>query len=36
MTAEDLPTIHGTNERIAVENYLVMIRFYVQFLRNAG
>ena len=36
LTAEDLPTIHGTNERIAVENYLVMIRFYVQFLRNAG
>jgi carboxypeptidase PM20D1 len=32
----DLPTIHGTNERIAVDNYLNMVRFYVQLLRNAG
>jgi len=31
---EDLPTIHGTDERIAVDNYLGMIRFYVQLLRN--
>src|SRR5689334_8680581 len=36
LTPEDLPTIHGTDERIGIENYLVMIRFYVQFLRNAG
>jgi len=36
LTAEDLPTIHGTNERIAVENYLRMIRFYVQLLRHSG
>jgi carboxypeptidase PM20D1 len=34
LKAEDLPTIHGTNERIAVENYLGMIRFYAQLLRN--
>jgi carboxypeptidase PM20D1 len=32
----DLPTIHGTNERIAVDHYLDMVRFYVQLLRNAG
>lgn len=34
LSPEDLPTIHGTNERIAVENYLGMIRFYMQLLRN--
>jgi len=34
LTAEDLATIHGTNERIAVDNYLDMIRFYVRLLRN--
>jgi carboxypeptidase PM20D1 len=32
----DLPTIHGTDERIGVDNYLTMVRFYVQLLRNAG
>lgn len=31
---EDLPTLHGTNERIGVAGYLGMIRFYVQLLRN--
>ncbi|MGQ0586736.1 MAG: M20 family peptidase [Gammaproteobacteria bacterium] len=36
ITAEDLPTIHGTNERIGVENYLRMVRFYVQLLRNTA
>ena len=36
LTAGDLPTIHGTNERIDVENYLRMIRFYVQLLRNSA
>lgn len=36
ITPEDLPTIHGTDERIGVDNYLGMIRFYVQLLRNAG
>ena len=30
----DLPTVHGTNERIAIEDYLRMIRFYVLLLRN--
>ena len=33
---EDLPRIHGTDERIAVDNYLEIIRFYVQFLRNTA
>jgi carboxypeptidase PM20D1 len=36
ITPEDLPTIHGTDERIGVGNYLGMVRFYVQLLRNAG
>ena len=34
LTAADLPTVHGTNERIAVDNYLGMIRFYVRLLQN--
>jgi carboxypeptidase PM20D1 len=32
----ELPSIHGTDERIGVDNYLGMVRFYVQLLRNAG
>jgi len=34
LNAADLPTIHGTDERIAVENYLRMVRFYVRLLQN--
>ena len=33
---DDLDRLHGTNERIAIENYAEIIRFYVQFLRNAA
>ncbi|MBS0342187.1 MAG: M20 family peptidase [Proteobacteria bacterium] len=33
---EDLPRFHGTNERISVDNYVEMIQFYQQLLRNAG
>ncbi len=33
---EDLKRIHGTDERIAVDNYLEIIRFYIQLLRNVG
>jgi len=36
LTAEDLPRIHGTNERIAVENYAEIIRFYAQLMRNTA
>ncbi len=32
---EDLMRIHGTDERIAVDNYLEIIRFYTQLLRNS-
>jgi len=34
--AEDLPRFHGTNERISIDNYVEMIQFYHQLLRNAG
>lgn len=33
---EDLPRFHGTNERISIDNYVEMIQFYHQLLRNAG
>ncbi len=33
--ADDLKRIHGTNERIAIDNYCDVVRFYVQFLRNS-
>lgn len=32
----DFARIHGRDERIAIEDYLTAIRFYVQFLQNAG
>lgn len=36
LNAQDLPSIHGTDERIAVDNYLRMVRFYVRLLQNLG
>jgi carboxypeptidase PM20D1 len=36
MTTGDLQRIHGTNERIAVDSYAVMIKFYARLLRNAA
>jgi len=33
---DDTPRIHGTNERISLENYGEVIRFYTQFLINAA
>ncbi len=35
MAPDDLKRVHGTNERISVENYQEAVRFYVQFLRNS-
>jgi len=35
LTPKDRGLIHGTNERIAVDDYRTMVRFYVQLLRNA-
>ena len=31
---EDLKRIHGTNERVGIENYGEIVRFYAQLLRN--
>ena len=33
---DDLARVHGTNERIAVEDYRRAVRFYVQLLRRAA
>lgn len=33
---DDLPRVHGTNERIAVEDYRRAVRIYVQLLRRAA
>lgn len=33
---EDLPRIHGVDERIAVADYAAMVRFYVALLRGAA
>jgi carboxypeptidase PM20D1 len=32
--SDDLPRIHGTNERISVENYVRAVQFYRQVIRN--
>jgi carboxypeptidase PM20D1 len=34
--SEDLPRFHGTNERISIANYVEMIQFYHQLLRNTA
>ena len=36
LAREDLKRIHGTNERISVENYGEIIRFYIQLIRNTA
>jgi carboxypeptidase PM20D1 len=35
-TPQDLTRFHGTNERISIENYAEMIRFYRRLIRNAA
>jgi len=32
---DDIRRIHGINERISIENYAEIIRFYIQLLQNA-
>jgi carboxypeptidase PM20D1 len=34
--AEDLARLHGTNERVGIENYGEIVRFYAQLLRNGS
>ena len=36
LTEELGSTIHGTNERIAVDNLALIVRYYVQLIRNAA
>ncbi|MBI4254589.1 MAG: M20/M25/M40 family metallo-hydrolase [Candidatus Rokubacteria bacterium] len=36
LTAPDLNRIHGTNERLAIDSYGGLIKFYVQLLRNGA
>lgn len=36
LTGEDLQRIHGTSERIAIKNYVEIISFYVQLIRNSA
>ena len=33
--SEDLPRLHGVNERVSVEGFAQAVRFYVQLLRNS-
>ncbi|MBF0280485.1 MAG: M20 family peptidase [SAR324 cluster bacterium] len=33
---DDIPRIHGNNERIGLEDYAKMIQFYVQLIRNTA
>jgi len=34
--AADLARLHGTNERVGIENYGEIVRFYAQLLRNGS
>jgi carboxypeptidase PM20D1 len=34
--ATDTGRIHGTNERVGVDNYVKMIKFHAQFIKNAS
>lgn len=36
LSTEDRGRIHGTDERILIEDYRTVVRFYVQLLRNAS
>ena len=36
LTEEDFGRIHGTNERISLENYKEIIRFYARLIENSG
>jgi acetylornithine deacetylase/succinyl-diaminopimelate desuccinylase-like protein len=36
LKADDTGGIHGTSERISVESYEGMVRFYIQLIRNSA
>jgi carboxypeptidase PM20D1 len=35
-TPEDLARVHGTNERLSIDNYEQAIKFYIQLIRNSN
>ena len=35
LAPEDLKRVHGTDERVSIDDYLDTIRFFAQLLRNA-
>ena len=35
-TSEDLNRMHGLNERISIENYAMMVQFYIQLIKNTS
>jgi len=36
LRADDLRRLHGTDERISLEDYSRVVSFYVQLIRNEG
>jgi carboxypeptidase PM20D1 len=36
ITSDEISGFHGTNERIAVESYLNVIKIYIQFIKNSS
>ncbi len=36
LTGSDVSRVHGTNERVAVSNYIKMIQFHAQLMKNAA
>jgi carboxypeptidase PM20D1 len=36
LSPEDLKRVHGTDERIAIDGYLDVVRFFVQLVKNAA
>jgi acetylornithine deacetylase/succinyl-diaminopimelate desuccinylase-like protein len=36
LTAEDLSRMHGVDERISISNYVEIIQFYTQLIRNSA
>ncbi|MBT3252264.1 MAG: M20/M25/M40 family metallo-hydrolase [Candidatus Marinimicrobia bacterium] len=35
-TSEDLKRMHGLDERISIENYAMMVQFYIQLIKNTS
>ena len=35
LTQEEIDTVHGTNERISLENYMNSVQFYIRLMQNS-